>query len=182
MGLAPFDDPQNAQRLITKINETQDTARKMVAVPMVEYDRLGIYHLDLAMSEPLANGKVMFDQNITDSHTRQRIEEIVGPDNIIPITREEAIQGSANILQVGRTAIMTNVSDRLKAVLDSEGISYISSSDFEKTGNSDIDKTLSRDGLSIGNGGMHCMGQAIGLEGSPDLQSKPGLPQAQPAF
>ena len=181
MGLAPEDDPQNAQRLIVKINETQPEKRTMIAVPMVEYDRMGVYHLDLAMSEPLANGKLMFDQNITDLHTRQRIEDIVGKENIIPITRDEAVQGSANILRVGQTAIMTNISDRLKGVLDKEGLSYISASDFEKTGNQQIDQTLARDGLGIGNGGMHCMGQEIAEMPSASTQIKSSFsPQISP--
>jgi N-dimethylarginine dimethylaminohydrolase len=182
MGLAPDDDPQSAQKLITAINETQTDKRTMVAVPMTEFDPNGIYHLDLALSEPLANGKMLFDENITDDHTRARIEDIVGKDNIIPMTRDEAVMGSANILQVGNTAITTNISDRLKTELNKSGITTVSSADFADTGIKSIDDAIDRDGLGIGNGGIRCMGNQIGTEPRTDMNVAPRVAlQMQPA-
>ena len=167
MGLEPGIDNGSAKKLIEKINQTQPEKYNMVIVPLVEYSRQGIYHLDLSLSDALPNGKYLFDEKITDPHTRERVENIIGKDNIIPITREEAIQGDGNMLRINNTAIMSNTSDRLQNILKAEGLSFVDQSDFTATGNHDIDTDISKGGLLIGNGGMRCMGEQIGTEPNP---------------
>ncbi len=166
MGIEPGRDTDSATALIDAVNthSAQGARYAMVAVPMTGYDPQGIYHLDLALSEQLPGGKVLFDRSITDDHTAEKIAETFGQQNIIPITNEEAISGAANILLVNQTAVLTREMPRVQDMLEQAGIRTLSAQDFERASNPLLDEMIQRDQFMYGNGGMRCMGQVIGNE------------------
>ncbi|MES2728576.1 MAG: hypothetical protein V4621_00565 [Pseudomonadota bacterium] len=164
MGIEPGRDTESATALVDAINTTQslqDGRYSMVAVPMEGYDPQGVYHLDLALSEQLPGGKVLFDATITDAYTADKIATTFGPQNMIAMTTDEAVAGAANILVVKDTAVLTREIPRIQTVLEQAGVNTISARDFEAPATPLLNDILERDQFMYGNGGMRCMGQVI---------------------
>ena len=110
--------------------QEMNTETMRVAEKLMRAGQFVPYHLDLGMSEPLTRGEVLMYPDITDPESYNRMKEIIGEDNIIPITREEAADGSAGCICNGNVLIMSKVSDRLRSILEDKGYTVITAKDF----------------------------------------------------
>ena len=89
-----------------------------------------IYHLDLGMSEPLANGEMIICPDMTFPENYQAICDIIGKDRIIEITHSEALDLSANLVSHGHNIFMSRASHRLRDILEDKGYNVFESKDY----------------------------------------------------
>lgn len=115
-------------------------------IPLVQEDPF--YHLDLGLSEPLANGEVLFHDGVTDMRHAYLIEDIVGADKIVPVDEKDGRLFATNLVSVGKTLVMTGVTDDLKDTLKGLGYTAIGPQDYG------VDK------FKLGTGGVHCVTNA----------------------
>ena len=108
-------------------------------------EEFSFYHLDLAMSEPLQNGEVLLYEGIFEPRDLEKIRSIVGEENIIPLTLEEASSTTANLVSNGMNIVTSTVSPRLREILEGKGYTLITAEDFG------LEK------LSFQAGSVHCM-------------------------
>lgn len=149
-GMEPWAEPSSAAELLKAINATQDKEWSAQLVPLKDYidpqtKKIAFYHLDLAMSERLPGGEVLFYEAVTDDYTASRIKEIIGSDDIIPISRQSAASLSTNLVFNGSNVVLTKDQPDLEKLLTEKGYAVLSPLDF---GAADF---------SLGGGGVHCM-------------------------
>lgn len=112
-------------------------------IPLAQEDPF--YHLDLGLSEPLEGGHVLFHDGVTDMRHAYLIEDIVGADKIVPVDEENGRLFATNLVALGKTLVMTGVTEDFKDTLKGLGYAAIGPQDYG------VDKFL------LGTGGVHCV-------------------------
>ena len=108
---------------------------------MMEKNSTPFYHLDTGMTEPLAGGEVLIYPGMTIPECLAEIVGRVGPDNIVPVTREEGERRVLNLISNGWNIIASDPSDRLRDEFRERGYCVLSARDFgvKRLGMSDAD-------------------------------------------
>ena len=137
-----------------------------------EEETAKFFHLDTFM-KPLPNGEILLFPDALTDESLKLLEQQVGNENIIPMTREDAERFSSNAV-VGRdnnTLIMAHASPELEATLNSKGYEVITPQDQGV-----------HEGLwKMHQGGPHCMTQYPDFLFE-DVELQPETPQATPAL
>jgi N-dimethylarginine dimethylaminohydrolase len=149
----------SAQMLLTAVNKTQKEPWKLVTVPLTNLPDM--YHLDTGMSDELPHGEVMISPKVTDEKTYKIIRDIVGEENIIELTDEEAKGLVTNTVNVGDTLVMTGTSDSLRQKL-AERYSVVMPDDY------------GLETFGFGHGGVRCLTNDVPRK----QQQKPQQPSA----
>lgn len=89
-----------------------------------------LYHLDLGMSEPLSNGKILMYPGITSPEMYQKMRDIIGGHRIIEIKLEEALNLGTNLVNHGMNVVMSKASNRLRGILNNDGFRAFDASDY----------------------------------------------------
>ena len=138
-----WSSEDSAQRLLAAINETQAEKWKLQPVLLTNYPAM--YHMDTGMSEELPNGEVMLSSLVTDKETYQKICDIVGAENVIDLSKDEAARLATNVIDVGDTLVMTGNCKDLREKLTDKGYTVIMPDDYGQSS------------FEFGLGGVHCM-------------------------
>lgn len=93
------------------------------------------YHLDTCFA-PLSDGSAMYYPGAFSQRSIQQIESIYPPEKRILVTEEDAIRFACNVVNVGRTLILNQISAALSNTLASRGFQVIplDLSEFLKAG------------------------------------------------
>ena len=140
---AAWSSLESAQRLLAAVNAREEEKWSLMPVTLTNYTDM--YHMDTGMSEELPHGEVMISPRLTDSETYEIICDIVGQENIIELTDDEAKALETNMIDVGNTLVMTGVCASLEEKLTARGYSVITPADY------------GRESFEVARGGVHCM-------------------------
>ena len=149
---------ESAQKLLAAVNENEEEKWSLMPVILANYTDM--YHMDTGMSEELPRGEVMLSPLLTDSETCEIICDIVGQDNVIELTDDEAKTLATNMIDVGDTLVMTGACASLEEKLTARGYSVITPADY------------GRESFMVALGGVHCMTNDI-----PQPLRKPQAPR-----
>lgn len=139
----PWSSQHSAQNLVDAINRTQTEKWSMVPVPLTNMPDM--YHLDTGMSEELPHGEVMISPKVTNRETFRRISGIVGKENVIKLSDEDAENLATNMIDVGNTLVMTGNCRKLRRSLAGRGYKVVLPADY------------GQENFEFGMGGVHCM-------------------------
>lgn len=139
----PWSSEASAQTLVEAINKTQPHTWSMV--PVLLTNMPDMYHLDTGMSEELPHGEVMISPKVTNKVTFNKIAGIVGRENVIKLSDDDAEKLATNMIDVGNTLVMTGNCRKLRRKLSGRGYKVILPADY---GQKDFE---------FGLGGVHCM-------------------------
>jgi N-dimethylarginine dimethylaminohydrolase len=107
------------------------------------------YHMDTALV-PLSGGEVVYYPGAFSDHDQATIARIVGEDNLIPVSDEDALLMAVNLVCVGKNIVLARCSDKMEAELNRRGytVHHVPIADFSKSGGSAFCLTLRLDRVS----------------------------------
>jgi len=137
VGYGPRSD-RDADRVIADV-----FGRDTIALKLIDPR---FYHLDTALC-PLSAGEVLYTPMAFTAAGRAAITERVAPAQRIEIAAEDACRLAANAVCVGNTIVLSDCSDRLRAVLAERGYEVVAAPlpSFLKSGGSAFCLTLRLD-------------------------------------
>jgi N-dimethylarginine dimethylaminohydrolase len=128
----------------------------IVPVLAREMDQLhgAIYHLDLGMSPVTHRGDVLLCEDflMADSYSQLRDSLQDSGRSIIPISREDAIHSTTNLVALGDVLFMTYCTREVRQKLENRGYIVVGPDDFD---------FMPRNTFEMGFGGLHCMTNEI---------------------
>lgn len=105
----------------------------------------------MGMSEELPHGEIMLSPRVTDKATYQKIVDIVGPDNVIELSDNEAKNLAPNMMDVGNTLVMSGNCNNLREKLKARGYTVVMPDNYAQRK------------FEFGEGGVHCMTNDVRL-------------------
>ena len=143
LGLEDYADSGMGEILTEIISATENQQWNYLPVPLAEQGTY--YHLDLALTQQLPNGKHVIYPGVTDAETYKNIVDVMGSDNVVTVSQDTAKDFALNIVVVNDTLITTSSSNELAQIATSMGYSLVGPQSYGEQS------------FAFGKGGVHCM-------------------------